>query len=269
MTSTFHVRDYFKSIIRDKLKDKYPESNYHSSPINSNIFYSDYNLGDIHSCIVFRKSNIKLIGLFSVVMDNDFHIYMKSGSTINTLKEFEKFSCINGTDINYKFNSIFWFGENSNSIIYYDNINNIIDNNINNLIEPNDSDMYHTSDDDMPALIEDDTAEQSDETTLPSPPPLIDLHSQIVEPEGFNGPIYNKYYRSLEPTTSKTIFNSFEEAKTKVLEIVGQYTDICITKNWRGWMIRIGPIWVTSSQKQKKISNMEFSHITYTLNQNA
>ena len=41
------------------------------------------------------------------------------------------------------------------------------------------------------------------------------------------------------------------------------YNELCITRDWKGWCIRTGPIWINSSNKQKKITHLDITHITY------
>lgn len=120
--------------------------------------------------------------------------------------------------------------------------------------------------------LNDGNSETEDEYT--DMPKLLDEHDQLIDPEGLKGPIYNKYYKNCADTSifttnkvKKNRFKTMEDALTEAQQLFNNnyYNDLCITRDWKGWCIRTGPIWVNSSSKQKKISDLDLTHITYQL----
>ena len=299
--SYFHLRDYLKNKLKLKLDNRYSIEKYNTSPICHHIIFNNYSLDNIYTGAIYNDEDLELVAIYSLVIDKNCNLHMKSGTNINNLNTFEKYSILDGTSINSKFDQLFWFDNNNNT----SDLNTMLDN---IPTQPSLSDSEVSVYQEQPPYLtiplvpssvhmnisaeSIDFLQSSPEVEpLPSPehnsltpplvyhsdnvneyindsaegmPDLVDMYDQIVNPYGFEGPIYNKYFK----TTSNGIFyNSFNQAKEHALYLFNNQinTHISITQNWKGWSVRCGPIWITSSNRQKKINNLDFSHVTYTL----
>ena len=319
---SFHMRDYVKSILIKKIKNIYSENTYKTIYIDSKPFFPNYldnnsniPLNECYSCAIFKKINNKIICVISVVMDNNYNIYMKSGPNINNTKNITPFSCLDGTNINSNIQKLFWFN-NTNIINYINNMINISNNDIDTLdlfindtllawessmtsnipinqspvqqdnydvplLEPEPAPSPEPPSEPAPENVSESTPSLVNSPDLSEPasedpyydmPLLLDEYEQPIDPEGLKGPIYNKYYKNHVDSNlfttnkfKKKRFNTKDDALLEAQQLINNnhYNNLCLTKDWKGWSIRTGPIWVNSSNKQKKINNLDLTHITY------